>query len=470
MIVFIPNVYFSSNLYAKKVNGGLLISPIKNKDFTEEQVSIFCQETSTSNPNPNPNPNTNSQTQNTAVLSGKVNFIKLLLMAFKQKVFLFCTLGLSSLFFIITIIQFWGPLYMKDVLKITDEYQINISFGIVCVSSPTMGVLFGGYTSSKIGGYESKHSIMLIVIFALCTTLTAIPITFVTNLIPFIIWLWIYLFFGGAILPGLTGIIISSLPPEYRGSANSLTFFVSSLLGYLPATTVYGVINENFSYNRTAMMCTMFYTLAGFLLISAAAYFRYKSFLDFPNKTDIFGNFIYEERKNSFSKHQDLGKNLQKVFGSYLDVSNDDIAAAIEPPIDNHSIPSEDSKNSKPLQLFSEKEESEHSDIELGTQNFYTSCQSSSQNSFPVNPVAINSKSNSTPQFNLNLNLNKVEQKSSNVENATNHKNVSQNLSNGGKDDSIFAQKIFDYDSQISKNGSIKETSSDNIFYKNKPV
>jgi len=53
---------------------------------------------------------------------------------------------------------------------------------------------------------------------------------------------WGLLFFGGFILPPVTGIMINSVPDSQKASANSIANLCYNLFGYLPAPVVYGFI------------------------------------------------------------------------------------------------------------------------------------------------------------------------------------------------------------------------------------
>ena len=114
----------------------------------------------------------------------------------KQKVFLLCALALSNLFFIITAIQYWASGYEKQVLGVADENKIFISFAVVCITSPTLGLIFGGVVSAKTGGYESKHSILVCFIFGLLAGIAAIPVPITNEIFYFTLYLWLVLFFG----------------------------------------------------------------------------------------------------------------------------------------------------------------------------------------------------------------------------------------------------------------------------------
>lgn len=336
LTIFIPKIYFSSTLYAKKKLTENQVSSIQEED-TNDNISVFMDAENSSI-------SIESQLkQSHQDLKGFAIF-KNLNIFFKQKIFLFSSMALASLFFIITVIQFWGPDYIKNVLKVENEDEITFTFAIVCISSPTLGVLFGGFVSSKAGGYEVRRAILVVLIFSLCAALSSIAVPLVSSLYPFIISMWIFLFFGGAILPGITGVIISSLPLEYRGAANSLTFFSSNLFGFLPAPTVYGFINDSLktTYPPFAMMFCSYYSIVGVILISIATYFKYKSTPSIHSNisdhteesSQITANFL-ESRKLPSKRNSVLGKNLAKVFTSYLEI---DAGDQDEPELDKHHI------------------------------------------------------------------------------------------------------------------------------------
>ena len=75
-------------------------------------------------------------------------------------------------------------------------------------------------------------------IFAFMCT---IPIPF-GDITIFSIFMWLLLFFGGALVPPITGIMLNSVPETQRTSANSFAQMTYNLIGYLPAPTFYGWI------------------------------------------------------------------------------------------------------------------------------------------------------------------------------------------------------------------------------------
>ena len=207
-------------------------------------------------------------------------FLQNIRIIFSEKVFVFSILALSTLYFVLTAVQYWVTDYMQEVLKVQDTKDVLLTFSLICITSPTLGLLLGGWACSFIGGYESKHSILLCFLFAFCAAPFSILVPYANTLLTFSIFLWLVLFFGAAIFPTLTGIILSSLPPELRGLGNSINNFFGNLFGYLPAPYVYGLINFLYKSKneRMAFESIMTYPTLCLVLIAIATFFRYRKF------------------------------------------------------------------------------------------------------------------------------------------------------------------------------------------------
>ena len=132
------------------------------------------------------------------------NFWNNVLKLIKQKVYIFCVLAVAVFNFISTAIQYWVSDHLSKVMKF-EENEIFICFVITCVTAPALGVISGGYVVQKIGGYEVKKAILICLLFSIIASINGIFIIIPENILGFSIVLWIYLFFGGAIIPNLIG-------------------------------------------------------------------------------------------------------------------------------------------------------------------------------------------------------------------------------------------------------------------------
>lgn len=76
------------------------------------------------------------------------------------------------------------------------------------------------------------------------TVLLAVPIPFITTFPIFGLLLFILLFLGGFILPALIGIMLTAVKQHQRGSANSIAQLSYNMLGYMPAPSLYGYLQD----------------------------------------------------------------------------------------------------------------------------------------------------------------------------------------------------------------------------------
>lgn len=70
----------------------------------------------------------------------------------RNKPYIFITLALSILYFIISGIQFWISDYLRVVLEI-EAHKVFVFFSFTCITAPTFGVIVGGVVIHSLGGY-----------------------------------------------------------------------------------------------------------------------------------------------------------------------------------------------------------------------------------------------------------------------------------------------------------------------------
>lgn len=210
---------------------------------------------------------------------------------FEEPIYIFSVATFSCLLFVVTCVQYWASDYMMTTLGIKNENTRLLSFSIVSLTSPLLGVILGGIVISYVGGYESRHSIVLCLCFAVLSFLFTIPAPLVNTLFSFTVFLWMILFFGGAIIAPINGIIISSFPKEYAGSANSISYFFCHLIGKLPAPYIYGAIKTHYS-GRIAMMVSMWISILAVIFLVIATILRYKNFARIQKYAIDFDKFI----------------------------------------------------------------------------------------------------------------------------------------------------------------------------------
>lgn len=150
------------------------------------------------------------------------------------------------------------------------EEQVFVTYGIIVITGPIVGVIAGGNIINALGGYGETKSLYTLIVVAIFCCCVSFPIAFL-DLAPLICaLLWFLLFAGGFILPALTGIMLNTVEPEYRTQAAAFSNTAYNCFGMLPSPFIFGVISQNHGA-RKAMIQLMSMPLAalGCLLIVA---------------------------------------------------------------------------------------------------------------------------------------------------------------------------------------------------------
>ena len=71
----------------------------------------------------------------------------------RSRTFVYCTLALSALYFVVTGIQFWSTEFLVQVIR-ADFSTVLVAFAATSATAPILGVLFGGLVIDSIGGYH----------------------------------------------------------------------------------------------------------------------------------------------------------------------------------------------------------------------------------------------------------------------------------------------------------------------------
>ena len=169
------------------------------------------------------------------------------------------TCGLCSIYFIVTGIQFWMTKYLIEILE-AEPLLVNIIFSIISITAPLFGVLVGGAFSDKYGGYKGDNvikAIKICIAFGLVSFVFAFPMGFLFQIIYLSILLWSFLFFGAAIIPIGTGIMISSVQKDCQATSSSISQLIFNLFGYFFSPMLTGYIMDKFSDKRQGFIWGM---------------------------------------------------------------------------------------------------------------------------------------------------------------------------------------------------------------------
>eukprot|EP01062_Namystynia_karyoxenos_P048277 TRINITY_DN3669_c0_g1_i1.p1 TRINITY_DN3669_c0_g1~~TRINITY_DN3669_c0_g1_i1.p1 ORF type:complete len:741 (+),score=270.39 TRINITY_DN3669_c0_g1_i1:103-2223(+) len=152
-------------------------------------------------------------------------------------------LSLCSLYFVVNGLQMWVTDYLTNVIK-ADLNVVVPAFGATAITGPIAGVVMGGTSLDKIGGYRGHidKAALLAVGLGFCAALAAYASMFVYSFVAFMILIWFTLFFGGAVVPCLTGMVVASVDVDLRGLANAFSGMTYNLLGYFLGPFACGLV------------------------------------------------------------------------------------------------------------------------------------------------------------------------------------------------------------------------------------
>lgn len=154
-------------------------------------------------------------------------------------VYILLVLAISSLYFVVSGLQFWITTYLTTVLSIPMS-EVFTFYIITCLSAPAVGLSLSIIMFNCIGGYNSRGALPLCLLFGILACLVSLPVPFASSCGSVYTLFWLIFFFGAIILAPLVGMMLNQVPKEGRATANSFATLCYSLFGYFPAPFVFG--------------------------------------------------------------------------------------------------------------------------------------------------------------------------------------------------------------------------------------
>lgn len=199
----------------------------------------------------------------------------------KSPIFVLANCSLTMIFFVVSGIQFWINDYLELSIGINDKKQRLYIFAVIIITSPILGIILGGvFVKALFGGYDKKNTILFPLGCAIVVGVVANFTIMTLNVWVFASTLWLYLFFGSMVLPGMNGIIISSVPKEFAGNASALSTLIYNCLGRFPSPNVYGFIKQKTGQSfdgRIPMTVTVNFAILGLIFLIIATIVKYRT-------------------------------------------------------------------------------------------------------------------------------------------------------------------------------------------------
>ena len=240
----------------------------------------------------------------------------------KNKLYILITLAITSIYFIVTGIQFWITKYLIEILEV-EPIVVNIIFSIISITAPLSGVLFGGTISDKYGGYKGKNetkALQMCSAFGLLTLFFGIPLGFMFRIIYLSVLLWAFLFFGAAIIPIATGIMISCVPKDCQATSSSISQIIFNLFGYFCSPMIAGFIMDIFEDEKQGFIWGMrlifFWVTVALMFILSSYLVSYYNYNKYNNEDQEDSNMIEDSMEDSLSNFMKLEINRRLAQGS----------------------------------------------------------------------------------------------------------------------------------------------------------
>ena len=240
----------------------------------------------------------------------------------KNKLYILITLAITSIYFIVTGIQFWITKYLIEILEV-EPIVVNIIFSIISITAPLSGVLFGGTISDKYGGYKGKNetkALQMCSAFGLLTLFFGIHLGFMFRIIYLSVLLWAFLFFGAAIIPIATGIMISCVPKDCQATSSSISQIIFNLFGYFCSPMIAGFIMDIFEDEKQGFIWGMrlifFWVTVALMFILSSYLVSYYNYKKYNNEDKEDSNMIEDSMEDSLSNFMKLEINRRLAQGS----------------------------------------------------------------------------------------------------------------------------------------------------------
>jgi hypothetical protein len=229
-----------------------------------------------------------------------INHLKALI---KSPIFILMNVTLSSMFIIVSAIQFWINDYLEFGLLIEDKNARIICFGFVVATAPAAGIILGGVLAGKVGGYDKEKAIYIPLITSFGVVILANLCPIFTNLILFLPLFWTLLFLGSVLLPVANGIVIVSVEQKYSGSASAASILIYHILGRLPGPTLYAFLKSmvNDPNSRIPFWLLLNVSIAGFLAVLFCVKFQKEKYRNLRNDEETQKILDKEENKDDIN-------------------------------------------------------------------------------------------------------------------------------------------------------------------------
>ena len=184
----------------------------------------------------------------------------------------------ANITFILQIVHSYLKQYQQHSINEPNEDLIVLFYSIASLASTAVGGLLGGVITKKVGGYESKKSIFIVLIPEILTAFTIFFLAFTKDFYYYNINLILFFCFISVGSPVIQGYLIKTIPKSIKGLGVGLDMIVSTFLGKIPGPIIYGALEDKYLDENRALawqICICYFYI-GVLIVFLLCFFKYK--------------------------------------------------------------------------------------------------------------------------------------------------------------------------------------------------
>lgn len=230
----------------------------------------------------------------------------------KSPIFNLMNITLSSMFIIVSAIQFWINDYLENGLLIENKDTRLFCFTFVVVTAPAAGIILGGILAGKVGGYDKEKAIYIPLFTSFGVVILANLCPIFTSIFIFMPLFWILLFLGSVLLPVANGIVLVSVEQKYSGSASAVSILIYNILGRLPGPNLYAFLKSmvDDKNSRIPFWLLLNVSVVGFLAVLICVKFQKEKY---SNLRKDGTQKILDEEENKDDIISDNSKGKDKI-------------------------------------------------------------------------------------------------------------------------------------------------------------
>ena len=215
----------------------------------------------------------------------------------------------------LTAVHYWCADYMRNALEIEDQKLIFISYTIVCIFGPLLGMFLISFVNYFFGSYESENAPLILFFLQLIGGVFGIFSVLMNDLFSFCFCLMICLIFNISATTFIQGSILLSVGIELTGMANSIANLTQIIFVSGPSPVLYGAIND-FFYPKGMKKIGMLTIMIIYFFASFLSFIHYLILKNKKNNENIIKNVEMCEKSDMF--------NLDNKLNEKKDLKNDE--------------------------------------------------------------------------------------------------------------------------------------------------